>query len=463
VSGIAANRDTASLRAAALGAVVRMRSSVPTTAVWVSVIVCLGVALAVRVYAFTASPTVTYPDTGSYLDVANSPFPSLIWWAGVKSATVPFVYRLAGGTVASAVVVELVLACFAWSALALVVARVVRTWWLKPVAAAVVLAFSLSWEITEWDRVALSESVALSLLALLVAALFLYAERPSPPRLASLLVVALLWAFARDPSPYSLLFVVPVLVIAAVARRRRRVPDIAAAAGLLVIAVLGIASTNASLRWENPFYNVMGLRILPDPTAVSYFAAHGMPVSPALRRQTNTAALPANAAYYGAPLLPVRKWVLAHGQQVYEEFLLTHPREGIIAPGSQFGDLLSEISAFHRYASGAWEALNGSLAAWLFPNALGLLIAGTLASAGVMMLLVGWRSRLLIPVILAGSAVPLAILIYHGDAGEVARHELIPDVQVRLGLWLVLLLSIDVIAEGAHAFVKRRWPRDAAA
>jgi hypothetical protein len=457
VSGIAARHDPATLRAAALGAIVGLRSPARSIATWAT-IACLGTAVLVRTYAFIASPTVRYPDTGSYLEVAHDLFPGWTWWAGIKSATVPLAYRLAGGTVAQALVLQLVFACFAWSVLALVLMRVVRTGWLKPVAVGLVLAFSLSREITQWDRIALSESISLSLLALLVAALLLYVERPGRLRLASLLVVGLLWAFARDPNGYDLLFVVPVLAVTAVARRGRRVPDSVAAAGLLAIFVLSSASTSVSLRWENPFYNVMGRRILPDATAVSYFASQGMPVSPALFRQTHTAGAAANSAYYRGPLLPVRKWVLAHGQRVYETFLITHPREGMLDPGSQLGDLLSEIRVIREYAPSAWQPLDGLPSAWLFPDhgAFGVLLAGTLGFAGAAMVLVGWRRRLLVPALLAVTAVPFAILIYHGDAGEVPRHELTPDAEVRLGLWLLLLLSIDVIAVGVVALRKRR-------
>jgi hypothetical protein len=457
VSGIAARPDLATLRVTALGAMARLRSPARSVTTWLTV-AFLGLAVLVRTYAFAVSPTVTYPDTGSYLEIAHDPFPGLTWWAGIKSATVPLAYRLAGDTVASALVLQLVLACVAWSVLALVVTRVIRTGWLKPVAVGLVLAFGLSREITQWDRIALSESITLSLLALLVAALILYVERPGWLRLASLLAVGLLWAFARDPDGYDLLFAVPLLAITGVARRGRRVPDIAAAAGLLAIFLLSCASTSASLRWENPFYNVLGRRILPDPVAVSYFAAQGMPVSPALRRQTGTAAFPANGAYYREPLRPVRRWVLAHGQRVYETFLLTHPKEGLLDPGAQLGDLLSENGVIRLYAMRAWEPLDGALSAWLFPRggAFGLLLVGTLGLGAAAMVLVGWRRRLLVPAALAATAIPFAILIYHGDAGEVARHELIPDAEVRLGLWLLLLLSIDVIAVGVVAVRKRR-------
>jgi hypothetical protein len=458
VSEVANRWDPATLRHAALGAVVRLRSQAGSIATWASVVACLGLAVLVRTYAFMASPALRYPDTGGYLEVANAPFPSMQWWAGIRSATVPLAYRLAGGAVAPALVLQLVLACFAWSVLALVVMRAVRTAWLKPVAVGLVLAFSLSREITQWDRIALSDSISLSLVALLVAALILYAERPGWLSLAALLVLGLLWAFARTPNGYELLFVVPVLAVTAVARPTRRAPDGVAMAGLLAVFVLSTASTNAGLRWEAPFYNVMDRRILPDATAVSYFAERGMPVTTALRRQTNRLGQAANEAYYRAELRPVRTWVLAHGQEAYVTFLLTHPGEALLDPAAQLADLLSENGPIRRYAPGAWEPLNGALSAWLFPDggAFGVLVAGVLGVGAAAMALVGWRRRLLVPALLVAAAVPFAILIYHGDAGEVPRHELIPDAQVRLGLWLLLLLSIDVIAVGAAVVRKRR-------
>ena len=46
------------------------------------------------------------------------------------------------------------------------------------------------------------------------------------------------------------------------------------------------ASLEQGQRWVFPFYNVMGMRILPVPEHVAYFSDHGMPVSPALYERT---------------------------------------------------------------------------------------------------------------------------------------------------------------------------------
>ncbi|HYW27515.1 MAG TPA: glycosyltransferase family 4 protein, partial [Terriglobales bacterium] len=319
---------------------------------------------------------------------------------------------------------------------------------------ALVLAFSLSREIAEWDRVALTESITLSLLALLVAASILYVQRPGRALLGAVLVLGVLWAFVRDANAYDLLFVAPVLVVAAVVHRGRRALHGAAAAGFLLIFVASVASSDAGLRWEYSFYSTMGLRLLEDTAAVDYFTAHGMPMSGALVGRTGHGAGDDHAAFFRDPrLYEFRQWSRQHGQRTYLMFLLTHPRAGIITPGSRLVDLLSPLASIRAYAGRAWTPLNGTAlqgmpSAWLFPDrdAPGFVLAGAVGFAAAAALAVGWRRSLVVPAILVATALPLAVAIYHADAGDLGRHEMIPAAQVRLGLWLLLLVAVDMVA-----------------
>ncbi|HXM54756.1 MAG TPA: glycosyltransferase family 4 protein [Candidatus Dormibacteraeota bacterium] len=424
----------------------------PGVGLWALAFLSLGVLL--RVYAFVTSPVMIYSDTSVFTGMAARPFTDPRWWVGPRPPTVPLLYRLAGGGIEGALVLQLVLACAAWSLLALVVMRAVRTRWLKPVALALVLAFSLSREIAEWDRVALSESISLSLLALLVAVMVLYVERPGRWRLGAVLVVGALWAFARDANVYDLLFAVPVFAVAALAQRGRRALHGVAAAFCLVLFAASSVSSSDGLRWEQPFYNVVGLRILPNASAVVYFERYGMPMSPALQRMRGQPALAAGPFFHDPSLRSFRAWARANGQRVYLRYLLSHPKAAVLVPGSQLVDLLSPLRELRSYAPRAWALLNGTQlqgmpSSWLFPDrdAPGFLLAGALGFAAAAALAVGWRRSWLVPAFLVATAVPLAILVYHADAGGVGRHELIPAAQVRLGLWLLLLLALDAVVQ----------------
>ena len=455
--GTAGSAIAASVRSSARAALGSAAS------VWLLAI--LGLGLAVRVIGFMASPTLVYPDTSVYTTIIGAqPFTNPVWWAGTRPGVVPLAYRLVGDSVPAVIVLQLVLAIVCWSVLALVVFRLTRTAWLKPVAAGLVLAFSLAREIAEWDRVVLSESISVSLLALVVAAGLLYVHRPGGRRLAALLVLAALWVFTRDSNAYDVLLLAPVLAAAAIVQRPRWRLHAVAAAGCLAIFVASYASADAGQRWLFPFYNLMGLRFLKDPSTVQYFERHGMPMSPAVAARTGKAAGSDNFAVYRDPdLQQLRDWVLADGQRTYVEFLATHPDAAIRTPGSQVVVLLSELDGIRAYAPRAWTPFAGTKiaylpSAWLFPDrdAPGLLLASALGFAAATALAVGWRRTWLVPALLVATAVATAFVIYHADAGDIARHELMPAIQVRLGLWLFLLFAADVIA------IARRAPAAAA-
>ncbi|HYW27180.1 MAG TPA: hypothetical protein VE953_23625, partial [Terriglobales bacterium] len=124
--GRAAPRDLAPGRAA--GVVGRVRSAGRSTTAWAAA--GLGAAAIVRAYVFHASPAVVYSDTTAYLFIGASPLTSSQWWAGGKPPVMPLAYRLVGDTVAAGLVLQLVIAMVAWSVLAVVVARAIRTRWL---------------------------------------------------------------------------------------------------------------------------------------------------------------------------------------------------------------------------------------------------------------------------------------------------------------------------------------------
>ena len=108
------------------------------------------------------------------------------------------------------------------------------------------------------------------------------------------------------------------------------------------------ASLEQGQRWVFPFYNVMGMRILPVPEHVTYFSDHGMPVSPALYERTGKYASSDDSAFYNDPRLEeFRTWTYRSGKTTYIRFLLSHPLYAITAPALQFPDIfLKDMSWF---------------------------------------------------------------------------------------------------------------------
>jgi hypothetical protein len=59
---------------------------------------------------------------------------------------------------------------------------------------------------------------------------------------------------------------------------------------------------------------------------------------------------------------------------------------------------------------------------------------------------------LLVPVMMIVLTYPLAAIVWHGDAAEVGRHALMVAIQLRLGLWMLLLFAADVVLGQARCF-----------
>lgn len=417
------------------------------SALTLPVLAILVLHLAVRAYVFWSSPTVSYPESATLLQVGGEPVLSLAWWgAGSEPLTIPLLYRLAGLDQGAIVVLQWLLASAAWSVLAVVAARLVRTAWLQPVVAALVVTFALTREVAQWDRVVLGESIALSLVALLLAALLLYAERPRNRLLVAVLGLAALLAFTRDTNGYEVLFMAPVFAAAALLAARRRLPHVLAALACVSIFAAGIASAGAGQRWEYPFYNVLSLRILPDDAATAAFVAGGMPMNATLRARAGRGSGD-NLAYYQNPdLAAVRRWVLADGGRVYVRYLLTDPGASIARPGATIGQWLSQRDVIRTYAPRAAEPLGGALG-WAFPgrDGLALLAGAALGVAAACGLAVGVRRRWLVPLLVIAVTLAVALAIYHAEADEVARAELLPAAQLRIGLWLLLAMAVDAL------------------
>lgn len=105
-------------------------------------------------------------DSGGYLIGPTWIGDSLV---GQRPPVVPALYHLLGSNFAAIVLVQSLLAAACWTALAFAVTSLLHARWLRPSAILIVLAFSFAPEVLWWERELLSESVSLSLFALLLA------------------------------------------------------------------------------------------------------------------------------------------------------------------------------------------------------------------------------------------------------------------------------------------------------
>ncbi|MGH2991962.1 MAG: hypothetical protein ACRDL1_00290 [Solirubrobacterales bacterium] len=416
-----------------------------------------------RLAAFVPSSTRMFPDSGTYLHVAAQPLLSSEFLAGWRGWTVPLLYKLLPDSDAARTVTQLAISIACWLALAAVVARCVRWPALRPAAFCLVLLFSLSVWVTQWDRLILSESVAVSLAAAVLAAWLAVARTPAPGgwAIAAVLASTLLWTFTRDSNAYVALLAVPFAIGWAALRIPRR-PRIVLASGLIAIFIahaLALNSPTAQPRWENPLLNVIGTRVLTSETELEYFRAHGMPVPDRLQ-------VLAGEELGGAEVRPLieedprlgafREWVRAEGRSTRAAFLLTHPdralapvvrnREALftVDPSRSEAGGYGPISSYR--ATGTEPLLPGPIAAAVYPPSIAAVLAW-LAAVIAAAAWLAWRGAAravwLVPAIALLLQVPHAALVWHGGPLEVPRHALQVGAMTRLSLLLLSIFLID--------------------
>src|SRR5437763_1899002 len=177
-----------------------------------------------RVGSFSNLPD-RLTDTPGYEQVAHRALWDWRFYAGLRGFTYPLFLKAFHGS-ESRTIAQLVLSTAAWLVLAAAIARCIHSRWLRPIAFAVFLAFSLTTEVILWDELIISESVTFALLALLVAAWIMLIRSPRSRWAAVVLVLTLLWAFARDTNAYVALMIAALVALTLVRPGHRRLKGV---------------------------------------------------------------------------------------------------------------------------------------------------------------------------------------------------------------------------------------------
>jgi hypothetical protein len=455
---------------------------------------------AVRIWQLGGRSSLSWADSGDFLAGSSSPWLSLELWAGERPPLATVVLKLLGGDMEAYVVWQGALAVTCWAALAASVSTAVvdrRGGWL---AALAVVAFSVTVPVTMWERSVLSESLALSLLALMLAAGVQLARGVTGWRVAALLAALAPWLAARD-SHLVVALAGGAAVVAAVAlswlvdrRSRHRAtrgaspppstPDAlpppsapgtsapprrlpGAPAPRRALAVLGLGALGLGLvaalgsshgeRHAFPMRNVYEVRVLPYPDRVDWFADRGMPQA---EHFVGPDARPSFIDPLGGPpvvyvpdddaeLGPWLEWVESGGRTAFVEFVATHPLYLVSEP------LRSPERAFNNahgdrgfYVPPDMPEVPGIGRLLTLPTSVVLLV-GALAG--------GWaigRGRRTPPLVAgaaaAALAVPHGLVAWHSDGMETARHLVVPAAQLHLGVLLMMIGALETVV-GAGA------------
>jgi hypothetical protein len=449
VSALRQRLSGASLREVAAGAGDAVRAFSATPYAWMLVAYVL-----IRLSGFYGVQQVSYLDTDGYLEVTGHPVWSLDFIAGGRPWTVPLVWKVLPDTDIWRARGQFGLSLACWPILAWAVARCLRPGLMRYLGFGAVLVFSMSFPIIRWDDVMLSESVSLSLTALVVAAWLELVRVPRGRMVIAVLAVTLFWVFARDSNGIITLCLVPLAAVWAWRPGPLGRPwALGLAGGLLLIFALSYWATTtdpAKLRRnERPILHVIGRRVLVDRTEERYFRGHGMPAPPPrVRAQRKSLAGIAEGELPSDPATDrFIAWSREHGRSVLARYLLRHP-----------------LHTFKQTFRNRQRLLAGVTVGYTSPNARRLLpqpidnIAYPRGSQDVWFWLVvvcvgafavwrylGARWFWLVPAVALLVQLPHAIVVYQADTLEIPRHAVLVAVMTRLSLLVLALFAIDAI------------------
>ena len=411
-----------------------------------------------------------WKDTQSYAAVAEQSLQTSEFWAGERSFTLPLIYRLLGVNRVTLTLeplkraisgFQLLLAVASWTALAVITASALKNRWLGPFTFGAILGLGLSLDVSLWDRILLTESVATSLFVLMLALCLFGLLRVGNLRwrrsggryvyLLGLGAIIILYSFARDTNAFFLAFCA-VLMLAGLLLKsvRRRValrPYVLVASLLLALFVVQNYTSNQGKRWEFPFFNVLHMRIGPDPAAREFFAARGMPADEATidlltkpRRGFFAALETSQEAQH------LVQWVERAGKVTYYRYLLSRPAASLMAPIDRARNLISPLSTEYRaddYSIPIWLGLFSQV---FFPLPLAIVLPwlGVLIVAAIILgRIEGLGPEWAIPALLLITVYPMMFIVWHGDAIEVERHAFQISLQVRLAGWMMTAFLAD--------------------
>lgn len=425
----------------------------------IAYVVLFALLLALRLSLRQPSSSDHWSDPADYLRQALWPITTLNFWAGKRVFGFPLLLKIFGNHEPSVIAAQFALATLGWTVCGLGIASHIRTLWLRPVVFALIVSFSLTRDVVQWDFMLFSESLATSLFALQIGlwCLLIRAYEIGAARwqqrglLIALALVMPLWSFVRDTNAYMLLGVGAILALVLMLRWRR-LPDRGAFVGLAALCVATFLLQNWTAdhgkRWQFPLVNVLGQRILVDEQRTAFFAAHGMPTDElVMRYRDNYAHSHGNAVFRDDNMAYFRDWLDAKGKSTYMRWLLSDPLTAMREPFTDYKTIFRPPLGVYADQAGlkfpAWEL---TLTGWLYiraPEQVAMGVVALLIAMGAAAWRFG-RTVWLVPVSLALLIYPMMFLIWHGDAIEVGRHSFLVSMLLRFVFWTLACFMVDL-------------------
>jgi hypothetical protein len=273
-----------------------------------------------------------------------------------------------------------------------------------------------------------------------------FVRRPRPVAIAAVLATTTLWVFVRDT--HMLLVLVTALIVAFwAALPGPRLGRVVLLIGLVAIAGASYASTNseaASLRRrQRILLHVVGQRVLTDHEATAWFRAHGMP-APSPRVRANSTRLA--ALVEDRPTDPETDafldWVADHGRVTLASYLVTHPAYAL-EPLLTERDVLIDAVPGYRVRGVRLVFPPAEVAYVRSSSAVFALLGVTVVGGAVTARVAGAARWWIVPTAGLAMQVPHAVVVWHGDTLDVARHALVLGLSLRLCALLLALFAVS--------------------
>jgi len=320
-------------------------------------------------------------------------------------------------------------------------------------------ALAASLPVALWNYAVLSESLALSLGAALLAATLGLGRQWTRPRFIAWSACVLLFTGVREEN----FIIVPILCAALLVWHRARwralgaVGVTAAAMFLVFSVVLDKESTN----WQTRMTNVVLTRILPDANLAAEFYVRGMPREASMLNYRGQMLEYYNADFRAqTPLF--QHWLDGDSRAMYLRWLATEtPHRYLIT----YMDMIMARAEYDYYTAGVhlpgtaadlarlYDAVAIPLRRWVW------LAAGPLLCA-----VLERRVRFVDLFALAYlvSVYVLTFVVYHADSGELGRHMVLVAALYRLAPVIVLACAWERLSALAHWWFRRSDPAPAA-
>lgn len=425
-------------------------------AVWTSAFALFA---SVRIAAVVDLPTGSSDDTYGYLHLS--------FLGRGRPWTVPLLYRVLSAD-AIRIAAQCAIAIVCWCALAYVAANLVQRTWLRGVIAGGILLVGVNPQITRWDHVLLSESLALSLTVAAIACWLLFAKRTTTGTTIAVWVVTVLWAFTRSAH----LLVLPLLVVmlaVSLAWRSERAKRGVLLVAFVPIVIWGFVSVrNDPGTTEFNTYSIIAIRVFSSPSATRYFVDRGMPVNNAILKYRGLVprrAVPPDLlryarvpAHFKVPSLvltggrPFVRWMRTNGPETYLKWLASRPGYVVTDPLTHLDEMVSRRIDKITPPFQSRRVVPSFVTSIVFES-YGLYLAAFAAAllSALAAVLLKLRSRpLAVAWCVIGVGVALFYVAWFGSAIEGARHALVASTGSRIGLLLVLALTVDLYLTARH-------------